>query len=136
MRLFLAGPPEVRPMSTLPGDSTIAGASANPHAGSTASSRYHRPRRAFGDVVLHAPQTLRALVRADEIWLVVLAAVVGIASGILVHLMTYATQTMHQVLFDLPQGDRLSGSVDIDTVRAVAVPTCGGVLLGLIGLGL
>ena len=32
-----------------------------------------RRRRAFGDWVLHAPQTLRALVRADEIWLVVLA---------------------------------------------------------------
>ena len=64
-------------MSTLPGDSTIAGASAAPQAGRTASARYHRPRRAFGDAVLHAPQTLRALVRADEIWLVVLSAFVG-----------------------------------------------------------
>ncbi len=36
-----------------------------------------RRHRRFGDAVLHAPQTLRALVRADEIWLVVLAAVVG-----------------------------------------------------------
>ena len=75
-------------MSTLPGDSTIAGAPAAPQAGRSASTRYHRPRRAFGDAVLHAPQTLRALVRADEIWLVVLSAFVGCGAGIAVWLMT------------------------------------------------
>src|SRR4051794_14035018 len=43
-----------------------------------------RRRRPF-DLVLHAPQTLRALVRTtNEIWLVALAAVVGLAAGLLV----------------------------------------------------
>ena len=37
-----------------------------------------------GAVVLHAPQVLRALVRADEIWLVTLAAFIGAAGGIAV----------------------------------------------------
>ena len=64
-------------MSTLPGDSTLAGASAAPHAGETASARAQRPRRPIGDMVLHVPQTLRALVRTDEIWLVALSAFVA-----------------------------------------------------------
>ena len=41
-----------------------------------------RPRRALGEVVLHAPHVLRALVRADEIWLVALAAVIGITKSV------------------------------------------------------
>ena len=123
-------------MSTLPGDSTIAGASANPHAGSTASSRYHRPRRAFGDAVLHAPQTLRALVRADEIWLVVLSAFVGCGAGVAVWLMTETTQLIHQLLFLISAGERLSAMVELDPIRTVAVPTFGGLLIGLIGLAI
>ena len=51
--------------------------------------------------VLHAPQTLRALVRADEIWLVVLAAFVGCGAGIAVWLMTETTQLIHQLLFGI-----------------------------------
>ena len=121
-------------MSTLPGDSTIAGASTAPQAGRTASTRYHRPRRAFGDAVLHAPQTLRALVRTDEIWLVVLSAFVGCGAGIAVWLMTETTQLIHQVLFRISASERLSAMVELDPIRTVAVPTLGGLLIGLIGL--
>jgi chloride channel protein, CIC family len=121
-------------MSTLPGDSTLAGASAAPHAGGTASTRYHRPRRAFGDAVLHAPQTLRALVRADEIWLVVLSAFVGCGAGIAVWLMTETTQLIHELLFRISAGERLSAMVELDPIRTMAVPTLGGLVLGLIGL--
>ncbi len=121
-------------MSTLPGDSTIAGAPAAPQAGRSASTRYHRPRRAFGDAVLHAPQTLRALVRADEIWLVVLSAFVGCGAGIAVWLMTETTQLIHQVLFLISANERLSAMVELDPIRTVVVPTLGGLLIGLIGL--
>ena len=72
-----------------------------------------RPRRAFGDIVLHAPQTLRALVRADEIWLVVLAAFVGVISGLCVTAMSFVTQAMHRLFFALGPNERLSGQVDI-----------------------
>jgi CIC family chloride channel protein len=95
-----------------------------------------RVRRAFGDAVLHAPQTLRALVRADEIWLVVLAAAVGVTAGLCVHVMTVVTQRFHELAFDLQPGDRLSGSVDLNWVRAVAVPTVGGLVVGLVGLAI
>ncbi len=98
-------------MSTLPGDSTLAGAPAAPLAGRPASARPHRPRRAFGDAVLHAPHTLRALVRTDEIWLVVLSAFVGCAAGVAVWLMTATTQLVHQVLFGISASERLSAMV-------------------------
>jgi CIC family chloride channel protein len=93
-----------------------------------------RHRRQFGDMVMHAPHTLRALVRSDELWLVVLAAFIGCAAGVLVAVMTYVTQLMHQHLFLLNSGQRLSGMVSIDPIRAVAVPTIGGLAVGLLGL--
>src|SRR4051794_3634835 len=51
-----------------------------------------RARRPLGSAVLHAPQMLRAMVRADEIWLVALAAFMGCVTGIAVWLMTETTQ--------------------------------------------
>ena len=121
-------------MSTLPGNSTLAGAPAVPHAGRPASARPHRPRRAFGDAVLHAPLTLRALVRTDEIWLAVLSAFVGCAAGVAVWLMTATTQLVHQVLFGISASERLSAMASLDPVRTVVVPTLGGLALGLVGL--
>ena len=121
-------------MSTLPGDSTLAGASTAPHAGKTAPTRYHRPRRHFGDAVLHAPQTLRALVRTDEIWLVVLSAFVGCGAGVVVWMMTGTTQLVHELLFGIAAGERLSAMVELDPIRTVVVPTLGGLALGLLGL--
>src|SRR5262249_39096650 len=113
-----------------------AGAPAPPHARQSASTRYHRPRRAFGDAVLHAPQTLRALVRTDEIWLVVLSAFVGCGAGIAVWLMTGATQLIHELLFEISPGQRLSAMVELDPIRTVVVPTLGGLALGLLGLAI
>ena len=91
-------------------------------------------RRKLGAVVLHAPQTLRALVRGDELWLVVLAAAVGTGSGLSVFLMSAATQRMHELLFRLPHAYRLSGMVTLDRLRALLVPTLGGLAVGLLGL--
>jgi CIC family chloride channel protein len=95
-----------------------------------------RHRRPFGDWVLHAPQTLRALVRADEIWLVVLAAIVGVMAGICVVLMGTTTQLMHQFLFGLESHERLSGLADIPPARMLLVPALGGLAVGVLGLGI
>jgi CIC family chloride channel protein len=121
-------------MSTLPGDSTLVGAPAAPHVARPASGRPHRPRRAFGDAVMHAPQTLRALVRTDEIWLVVLSAIVGSGAGVAVWMMTETTQLVHQLLFGISAGERLSAMVELDPIRTVVIPTLGGLVLGLVGL--
>jgi CIC family chloride channel protein len=85
---------------------------------------------------MHAPQVLRALVRADEIWLVVLAAFVGCATGIMVWLMTATTQLIHETLFGIAHSQRLSAMSSLDPLRTVLVPTIGGLVLGLLTLGI
>jgi CIC family chloride channel protein len=50
--------------------------------------------------------------------------------------MTVVTQHFHEVAFELQPGDRLSGSVDLNRVRAIAVPTIGGLVVGLVGLAI
>src|SRR5271165_335756 len=117
---------------------TTAGPTASARIGEIKSLRDreglpHR-HRSFGETVLHAPQALRAMVRADEIWLVVLAAIVGTVSGLLVAAMTIGTEMVHTLVFDLPPGERLSGAVSIAPARALIVPVVGGLLLGVVGL--
>ena len=114
--------------------SARAAAAAKAQARRTAGGWIRDARLRLNRVVIHAPQTLRALVRGDEIWLVVLAAAVGTGSGFSVYLMGAATQRLHELLFGLQAGDRLSGSVDLDAVRTVLVPTLGGLAVGLTGL--
>ena len=97
-----------------------------------ANSKRHR--RPLTNVVLHAPQVLRALVRTDEIWLVVLAAFAGFFTGFAVWLMTEATQLIHQILFHIGPNQRLSAMVELDRFRTVLVPAAGGLALGLVGL--
>jgi chloride channel protein, CIC family len=114
-----------------------ASASARAEAGTMRDrqSAHHHRHRTLGETVTHAPQALRAMVRADEIWLVVLSALVGTISGLLVAAMTICTQTIHTLLFNLPPGERLSGAVSLEPARALAVPVLGGLLLGLVTLG-
>ncbi len=87
--------------------------------------------RPIGDWVLHAPRTLRALVRADELWLAILSAGIGVFAGIGVAIINAITALMHERLFALPAGQGLSESPEIAPLRAVAVPVLGGLLLGV-----
>ena len=93
-------------------------------------------RRPLSNVVLHAPQVLRALVRTDEIWLVVLAAFAGCFTGIAVWLMTETTQMIHELLFEIGHSQRLSAMVELNPWRTVLVPALGGLLLGIVTLGI
>ena len=93
-----------------------------------------RPKR-WGSAVVHAPQTLRALVRRDELWLVALAAIAGLAAGAVVWAMNTVTQAMHRGLFHLPPGGRLSSATSVEPMLALAVPIGGGLLMGLFALG-
>jgi CIC family chloride channel protein len=92
-------------------------------------------RRSFG-FVINAPQRLRALVRGDELWLVALAACAGILAGLSVAAMNEVTQAAHRALFHLPAGGRLSSASSIPIASALLVPSLGGLLMGLFGLGL
>lgn len=85
---------------------------------------------------LEAPHRLRALVRARESSLIVIAALIGAISGLLVAAMSAAVEFLHVGLFDLPLGERLSGQGKIDPLHAIVVPTFGGLVLGLALLAL
>jgi len=87
--------------------------------------------RLASSTLLQAPKLLRALVRADEVWLALLATVVGICAGFGVVLINALTLLMHTLLFHLSAGQGLSESQSLDPVRALAVPILGGLGLGV-----
>jgi len=118
----------------VPADSQVSAASKDAGRKAPTSARRlgHRPRRPISSVVLHAPQVLRAMVRADEIWLVVLAAFVGCATGVAVWLMTETTQLVHEALFGISRSQRLSAMDYVEPWRTVLTPCLGGLALGLL----
>ncbi|HEX4554476.1 MAG TPA: chloride channel protein, partial [Xanthobacteraceae bacterium] len=85
---------------------------------------------------LEVPRRLRVLVRAREVGIVALAGVVGGIAGLVVTVMGAIVIGLHLLFFDIPPGTRLSASAAIDPLRALLVPTIGGLLLGIAGLGL
>jgi chloride channel protein, CIC family len=80
---------------------------------------------------IEAPRRLRAFVRAHEWSLVVLAALAGAIGGLVVAAMSAAVEALHVLLFNLDMGERLSSQFRIEPLRALLVPTLGGLLLGL-----
>jgi len=78
------------------------------------------------------PHRLRAIVRARESSVIVLAVIVGAIAGLAVAAMGEAVGLMHQVFFGLDPGERLSGCVSLDPLygssRPVPVACCSGSL--------
>jgi len=77
-----------------------------------------------------APQGWRALVRSSEIGIVVLACVVGVLAGLVVLAMSFTTQLLHEVIFGLPDSQRLSITTTIPPWRAIVGPVIGGLVIG------
>ena len=48
--------------------------------------------------------------------------------------MNSVTLLMHELLFNIPNGERLSGVIDIDQGRLLMVPAVGGLAVGIVGL--
>jgi len=80
---------------------------------------------------LEVPHRLRAIVRARESSIIVLAAVIGVLGGFVVALMGWAVGIMHLTFFGLDPGERLSGRVSLDPLYAFITPCLGGLLFGL-----
>ena len=80
---------------------------------------------------LEAPRRLRAFVRAHETSLVVLAAMIGTVGGLVVLAMSVAVAALHALLFNISITERLSSQPSVETLRAVLVPSLGGLLLGV-----
>ena len=86
-----------------------------------------RPRRTF-----EVPHRLRAMVRAREASIIILAAIVGVLAGLVVVVMGAAVGFMHVTAFGLDPGERLSGRFSLDPIRAFVAPCLGGLLFGLV----
>jgi CIC family chloride channel protein len=85
-------------------------------------------------IKLEIPRRLRAIVRARESSLVILAAFVGACGGIVVVTMATGVNLLHTLLFSLAPGERLSDREMLDPLRALSVPLVGGLLFGLLPL--
>ncbi|HET7381924.1 MAG TPA: chloride channel protein [Pseudolabrys sp.] len=81
---------------------------------------------------LEVPHRLRAIVRARESSLIILAAMVGSIAGLAVAAMSGLVGLMHLIFFGLDPGERLSGRVSLDPLYAFLVPCLGGLLFGLV----
>jgi CIC family chloride channel protein len=81
---------------------------------------------------LEVPHRLRAIVRARESSVIVLAVVIGAIAGLAVAAMGEAVGYMHQVFFGLDPGERLSGRGSLDPLHAFVPPCLGGLLFGLV----
>ncbi len=77
------------------------------------------------------PHRLRAIVRARESSVIVLAALAGAMAGLVVAGMGAAVAFMHLQLFGIEPGARLSGQLTLNPLAALLVPSLGGLLLGL-----
>lgn len=75
--------------------------------------------------------SLRALVRASEVGFVLLASFIGVLAGLCVLAMGWATQTLHELIFRIPEGQHLSTTQGIAPALVLAGPALGGLLFGL-----
>lgn len=76
-----------------------------------------------------APTALRALVRRSELWLAVLGCVSGCLAALFVYAMSETAQLLHEVLFGIQSGDRLSAVYRIPERWSILAPAAGGFLL-------
>ncbi|TKV70771.1 chloride channel protein [Rhizobium sp. AU243] len=76
------------------------------------------------------PQRFRAFVRSDELWLVGLAALVGVFAGVGVAAIVSGLHGVQFLLFGTTTHD-VSGAVYVAASRAAFVPIIGGMLLGV-----
>lgn len=77
---------------------------------------------------------LREAVRSRETGLVLLAALAGVIAGLAVTLMSRVTGLLHEWLFALAPGERLSGSGALGSPWMVLVPAAGGLIMGTLAL--
>jgi len=81
---------------------------------------------------VEVPHRLRAIVRARESSVIVLAIMVGAVAGLMVAAMGQLVGLMHVAFFGLDPGERLSAQVSLNPLYAFLTPCLGGLLFGLV----
>ena len=84
--------------------------------------------------ILLDPAALRVLIRRSEFGLIVAAAMVGVLAGFAVAGMSWVSHELHQLIFKIEAGERLSSSVNTDRLTILAAPIVGGAVMGLVFL--
>src|SRR5690606_16731927 len=90
-----------------------------------------------GQLPVHArrPRALAVrslpVLKARGIFMVALAGVAGMIAGILVTAMSGIVQGLHELMFDVQPGGRLSSMFSLLHPAQAVVPAVGGLLLGL-----
>jgi len=79
---------------------------------------------------LEIPRRLRAMVRARESSLILLAALVGAIAGVVVAAMGNGVDLLHEYFFNLEHGERLSARLTLNPILALSVPLIGGLIFG------
>lgn len=74
---------------------------------------------------------LRALLRSNEFYLIPLALVIGIMTGVTVTAMSEIAQIAHVVIFGIPIDVRLSANSYVNPITAILAPALGGLALGI-----
>jgi CIC family chloride channel protein len=81
---------------------------------------------------LEVPHRLRAIVRARESSVIVIAIVIGAVAGLVVTAMGQLVALMHVAFFGLDFGERLSGRFVLNPLYAFLSPCLGGLAFGLV----
>src|ERR1700722_14687849 len=74
---------------------------------------------------------LRVLLRSNEFYLIPLALMIGILTGAIVTLMSYAAQIAHVLIYGIPIDVRLSANAYVKPWVALTAPAIGGLALGI-----
>jgi CIC family chloride channel protein len=88
--------------------------------------------RTFRRAVDRQLARVRRIFRIEEIAFVMLGGAIGVSAGIAVVAMSRILQFMHEFLFAIEHGTRLSAGPAVDPWRAILVPIFGGLVLGAV----
>jgi chloride channel protein, CIC family len=91
-----------------------------------------RPSRAFRHGVDRQLARVRFVFRVEEIAFVLLGGAIGVTAAIAVTVMSHIVQWMHEFLFAIEHGTRLSAGLAIEHWRVIVVPITGGLVLGAV----
>jgi CIC family chloride channel protein len=84
--------------------------------------------------ILLDPGQMRLVIRRSEFGLIAVAAVVGALAGLAVAAMSWISQALHEAIFDIGSGERLSSATGLDRGTVLLAPIAGGIVLGLLFL--
>jgi CIC family chloride channel protein len=91
-----------------------------------------RPSQAFRHALDRQLARVRLIFRVEEIAFVVLGGAIGVIAGVAVTAMSRILQLMHESLFAIEHGTRLSAGLAVEHWRAILVPIVGGLVLGAV----